>query len=290
MPPMDHMQDIRSEMVQTLEKVGIPVEVHHHEVGTAGQAEIDMRYASLMRMADQVLLYKYVVKNMARQHGKTVTMMPKPIFMDNGAGMHTHQSLWKNGSNLFFDANNYGLISDMARHYIGGILKHADALCAFIAPTTNSYRRLVPGYEAPINLVYSQRNRSACVRIPMYSSNESAKRLEFRTPDPSCNPYYAFPAMLMAGLDGVENKIEPPEPMDKDLYDLEPEEQKDVKSVVGSLDGALDALENDHEFLLKGDVFTQDVIDTWLSYKREREVDAIRLRPHPYEFALYYDI
>jgi glutamine synthetase len=219
-----------------------------------------------------------------------VTMMPKPIFMDNGSGMHTHQSLWKNGKNLFYDPNNYALISDMARHYIGGILKHADALCAFIAPTTNSYRRLVPGYEAPINLVYSQRNRSACVRIPMYSSSEAAKRLEFRTPDPSCNPYYAFAAMLMAGLDGIENNIEPPEPMDKDLYDLEPEERKGVRSVVGSLEAALEALEQDHDFLTKGDVFTQDVIDTWLAYKREREVDAIRLRPHPYEFALYYDV
>lgn len=289
-PPMDHMQDLRSEMVRTLEKVGIQVEVHHHEVGTAGQAEIDMRYAALTRMADQVLMYKYVVKNVGLKHGKTVTMMPKPIFMDNGSGMHTHQSLWKDGKNLFYDPNNYALISDMARHYIGGILKHADALCAFIAPTTNSYRRLVPGYEAPINLVYSQRNRSACVRIPMYSSSEAAKRLEFRTPDPSCNPYYAFAAMLMAGLDGVENNIEPPEPMDKDLYDLEPEERKGVRSVVGSLEAALEALEQDHDFLTKGDVFTQDVIDTWLTYKREREVDAIKLRPHPYEFALYYDV
>jgi glutamine synthetase len=289
-PPMDHMQDLRSEMVRTLEKVGIQVEVHHHEVGTAGQAEIDMRYATLTRMADQVLMYKYVVKNVGLKRGKTVTMMPKPIFMDNGSGMHTHQSLWKNGKNLFYDPNNYALISDMARHYIGGILKHADALCAFIAPTTNSYRRLVPGYEAPINLVYSQRNRSACVRIPMYSSSEAAKRLEFRTPDPSCNPYYAFAAMLMAGLDGIENNIEPPEPMDKDLYDLEPEERKGVRSVVGSLEAALEALEQDHDFLTKGDVFTQDVIDTWLAYKREREVDAIRLRPHPYEFALYYDV
>jgi glutamine synthetase len=289
-PPMDHMQDLRSQMVRTLEKIGIQVEVHHHEVGTAGQAEIDMRYTTLTRMADQVLMYKYVVKNIALKHGKTVTMMPKPIFMDNGSGMHTHQSLWKNGKNSFFDPNSYGLISDTARHYIGGILKHADALCAFIAPTTNSYRRLVPGYEAPINLVYSQRNRSACVRIPMYSSSEATKRLEFRTPDPSCNPYYAFAAMLMAGLDGIEGNIEPPEPMDKDLYDLEPEERKGVRSVVGSLEAALDALEQDHDFLTKGDVFTQDVIDTWLSYKREREVDAIRLRPHPYEFALYYDV
>ncbi len=289
-PPMDHMQDIRSEMVKILQQVGIEVEVHHHEVGTAGQTEIDMRYQTLTRMADQMLLYKYVVKNVARKRGKTVTMMPKPIFMDNGSGMHVHQSLWKRGKNVFYDPHNYGLISDTARYYIGGLLKHADALCAFIAPTTNSYRRLVPGYEAPINLVYSQRNRSACVRIPMYTTSEKAKRLEFRTPDPSCNPYYAFPAMLMAGLDGIENRIEPPEPMDKDLYDLPPEEKKNVKSVVGSLDAALDALEQDHEFLLKGDVFTQDVIDTWIGYKREKEVDAIRLRPHPHEFALYYDI
>ena len=217
-------------------------------------------------------------------------MMPKPIFMDNGSGMHTHQSLWKDGTNLFFDPDNYGLISDMARHYIGGLLKHADALCGFIAPTTNSYRRLVPGYEAPINLAYSQRNRSACVRIPMYSTSEKSKRIEFRTPDPSCNPYYAFSAMLMAGIDGIVNKIEPPEPLDKDLYDLPPEEQTNVKTIVGSLDAALDALEQDHEFLMAGDVFTHDVIETWLAYKRDREVDQIRLRPHPYEFALYYDV
>ena len=216
-PPMDHMQDIRSEMVKTLQQVDIEVEVHHHEVGTGGQAEIDMRYDSLTRMADKVLLYKYIVKNVGKNHGKTVTMMPKPLFMDNGSGMHVHQSLWKGEKNMFYDPANYGLISETARHYIGGLLKHADALCAFIAPTTNSYRRLVPGYEAPINLVYSQRNRSACIRIPMYSSSEKAKRIEFRTPDPSSNPYYAFSAMLMAGLDGVLNKIEPPAPVDKDL-------------------------------------------------------------------------
>ncbi|MBI1732292.1 MAG: type I glutamate--ammonia ligase [Gammaproteobacteria bacterium] len=289
-PPMDHMQDLRSEMVLTMEKIGIQVEVHHHEVGTAGQTEIDMHYGTLTRMADQVLMYKYATKNVARRHGKSVTMMPKPLFMDNGSGMHTHQSLWKKGKNLFYDPKHYGLISDMARQYIGGIIRHADALCALIAPTTNSYRRLVPGYEAPINLVYSQRNRSACVRIPMYSTSESARRLEFRTPDPSCNPYYAFSAMLMAGLDGIENNLEPPKPIDKDLYDLEPEERADVRSVVGTLDAALDALERDHEFLTAGGVFTQDVIDTWIAYKREREVDAIRLRPHPWEFALYYDI
>lgn len=289
-PPMDHMQNLRSTMTQCLEDVGIQVEVHHHEVGTAGQAEIDMRYAPLTRMADQVLMYKYVVKNVAFAHGKTVTMMPKPIFMDNGSGMHTHQSLWKGKKNLFYDPAGYGLISETARHYIGGILHHAPALCAFIAPTTNSYRRLVPGYEAPINLAYSQRNRSACVRIPMYSSSEQAKRIEFRTPDPSCNPYYAFSAMLMAGIDGLVNRIDPGEPLDKDLYDLPPEERGDVASICGSLEEALDALESDHRFLLAGDVFTQDVIDTWITYKREREVDAMRLRPHPYEFALYYDV
>ena len=289
-PPMDHLQDIRSEMVRTMEKCGITIEVHHHEVGTAGQAEIDMRYTTLTKMADQVLLYKYVIKNVANKRGKTVTVMPKPLFQDNGSGMHTHQSLWKGGKNIFYDKKGYGLISTTARHYIGGLLKHADALCALIAPTTNSYRRLVPGYEAPINLVYSARNRSACVRIPMYSTSEKAKRLEFRTPDPSCNPYFAFPAMLMAGLDGIRNKIEPPKPIDKDLYELEPEEAAKVKMMPGSLGEALDALERDHEFLLKGDVFTKDVIETWLSYKRTKEVDALRLRPHPYEFALYFDI
>lgn len=288
--PMDHFQDLRSEMVRTLEKCGVVVEIHHHEVGTAGQAEIDMRYTTLTKMADQVLLYKYVIKNVARRQGRTVTMMPKPIFQDNGSGMHTHQSLWKKGKNVFYDKKGYALISDTARHYIGGLLKHADALCGFIAPTTNSYRRLVPGYEAPINLAYSQRNRSACVRIPMYSTSEKTKRLEFRTPDPSCNPYYAFAAMLMAGLDGVMNKIEPPPPVDKDLYELPAAEAKKIKSMPGSLDQALDALEGDHDFLLKGDVFTKDVIETWLSYKRKREVDPVRLRPHPHEFALYFDI
>jgi len=244
----------------------------------------------LTRMADQVLMYKYVTKNVARKHGKTVTMMPKPLFMDNGSGMHVHQSLWKNGKNVFYDKKGYALISDLARHYIGGILKHADALCALVAPTTNSYRRLVPGYEAPINLVYSQRNRSACVRIPMYSKSEKAKRLEFRTPDPSCNPYYAFAGMLMAGLDGIEKKIEPPPPLDKDLYNLEPEEAAKIKSVAGSLEQVLDALEQDHDFLLKGGVFTKDVVDTWIEYKRKKELDPVRLRPHPYEFVLYFDI
>src|SRR5216117_1483611 len=288
--PMDHQHDIRSEMVRTLEKAGVVVEIHHHEVGTAGQAEIDMKYSTLTKMADQVLLYKYIIKNVGRRHGKCVTMMPKPIFQDNGSGMHTHQSLWKKGKNIFYDKKGYALLSDTARHYIGGLLRHAHALCGFIAPTTNSYRRLVPGYEAPINLVYSARNRSACVRIPMYSTSEKAKRLEFRTPDPSCNPYFAFPAMLMAGLDGIRNKTEPPKPIDKNLYELEPEEAAKVKSMPGSLDQALDALEKDHEFLLRGDVFTKDVIETWLEYKRKKEVDAMRLRPHPHEFALYFDI
>ena len=289
-PPMDHLQDVRSEMVRTLEKCGVVVEIHHHEVGTAGQSEIDLKYTTLTKMADQVLLYKYIVKNVARRHGKTVTMMPKPIFQDNGSGMHTHQSLWKKGKNVFYDKKGYALLSDTARFYIGGLLKHASALCGFIAPTTNSYRRLVPGYEAPINLAYSQRNRSACVRIPTYSSSEKARRLEFRTPDPSCNPYYAFPAMLMAGLDGIKNKIEPPAPIEKDLYELPESEAKKIKSMPGSLDQALDALERDHDFLLEGEVFTTDVIETWITYKRKREVDAIRLRPHPHEFSLYFDI
>ena len=289
-PPMDHLQDVRSEMVRTLEKCGVVVEIHHHEVGTAGQSEIDLKYTTLTKMADQVLLYKYIVKNVARRHGKTVTMMPKPIFQDNGSGMHTHQSLWKKGKNVFYDKKGYALLSDTARFYIGGLLKHASALCGFIAPTTNSYRRLVPGYEAPINLAYSQRNRSACVRIPTYSSSEKARRLEFRTPDPSCNPYYAFPAMLMAGLDGIKNKTEPPAPIEKDLYELPESEAKKIKSMPGSLDQALDALERDHDFLLEGDVFTPDVIETWIAYKRKREVDAIRLRPHPHEFSLYFDI
>jgi glutamine synthetase len=279
-PPMDQYQDLRSEMVLNLERCGVKVEVHHHEVGTGGQTE----------MADQVLLYKYVVKNTARKRGKTVTCMPKPLFQDNGSGMHTHQSLWKGGKNLFYDKKGYGLISETARHYIGGLIKHAHALCGFIAPTTNSYRRLVPGYEAPINLVYSARNRSACVRIPMYSTSEKAKRLEFRTPDPSCNPYLAFSAMLMAGLDGIRNKVEPPKPIDKDLYELQPEEAAKVKSMPASLDQALDAVEKDHEFLLRGDVFTKDMIETWLEYKRKKEVDPLRMRPHPHEFALYFDI
>lgn len=289
-PPMDSLQDIRTEMVLTLQQAGVAVEVHHHEVGTAGQCEIDMRFDTLVTMGDKLLKYKYVIKNVARRHNKTVTLMPKPIFMDNGSGMHVHQSLWKNGKNSFYEPGTYADLSKAAVHYIGGLLKHAGSLLAFCAPTTNSYRRLVPGYEAPINLIYSQRNRSACVRIPAYSRSEKAKRLEFRCPDPSCNGYLAFAAMLMAGLDGIQNKIMPPDPMDKDLYDLEAEEKAQVKSTPGSLEEVLDALEADHDYLLKGDVFTQDVIETWIDYKRRREVDAIRLRPHPYEFALYFDI
>ena len=288
--PMDHYQDLRSQMVLNLEKVGIEIEVHHHEVGTAGQAEIDMRYGTLLDTADKVMKYKYVVKQTAWQAGKTATFMPKPLFQDNGSGMHTHQSLWKDGENLFFDETGYAGLSDMARWYIGGLLKHAPAILAFSNPTTNSYRRLVPGYEAPINLVYSQRNRSACIRIPVFFTSPAAKRLEFRTPDPSCNPYLSFSAQLQAGLDGVKNKIEPPDPMDKDLYDLPPEVKAGIKQVPGSLEEVLDALEADHDFLLEGGVFTQDVIDTWIEYKRTHELDAVRLRPHPYEFYLYYDL
>ena len=289
-PPTDHFQDLRSEMTAALETAGIEIEVQHHEVGTAGQAEIDMRFDTLLRMADKVTLYKYIVKSVAWAAGKSVTFMPKPIFEDNGSGMHTHQSLWTDGKPLFYDEAGYAGLSDMARWYIGGLLKHARAILAFAAPTTNSYRRLVPGYEAPVNLVYSSRNRSAAIRIPQYSQKPAAKRLEFRCPDPSCNPYLSFAAMLMAGLDGVQNRIEPMDPVDKDIYDLPPEELKNLPSVPGSLDEALDALEADHEFLLTGGVFSQTLIDTWIEYKRTREVDAIRLRPHPYEFYLFYDV
>jgi glutamine synthetase len=288
-PPTDSMADIRSEMVLTMEKVGIQVEAQHHEVATAGQAEIDMRFSTLTKSADNLMWYKYILKNVARKHGKTVTLMPKPIFGDNGSGMHTHQSLWKSGQPLFA-GNGYAGLSDMALWYMGGILKHAAALCALVAPTTNSYKRLVPGYEAPVNLAYSSRNRSAGIRIPMYSPSPKTKRIEVRFPDCSCNGYLAFTAMLMAGLDGIQNKIDPGSPLDKDIYELGPEELKDVPSVPGSLDAALTALENDHEFLLRGDVFTQDAIDVWIDYKRKREVDPMRLRPHPYEFVLYYDV
>jgi glutamine synthetase len=287
--PTDSMVDIRTEMVLTMEKVGIQVEAQHHEVATAGQAEIDMRFNSLTKIADSLMWYKYIIKNVARKHGKTVTLMPKPIFADNGSGMHTHQSLWKGGQPLFA-GNGYAGLSDLALWYIGGILQHAPALCALVAPTTNSYKRLVPGFEAPVNLAYSSRNRSAGIRIPMYSPSPKAKRIEVRFPDCSCNGYLAFSAMLMAGLDGIQNKIDPGLPLDKDIYELGPEELKDVPSVPGSLDQALRELENDHEFLLKGDVFTQDAVETWIEYKRKKEVDPVRLRPHPYEFVLYYDI
>jgi glutamine synthetase len=290
LPPMDHYQDLRTDMMLNMERIGIEVEVHHHEVGTAGQAEIDIRYDTLLKTADNVMKLKYAVKNTARQAGKVATFMPKPIFQDNGSGMHTHQSLWTGGENLFWDEVGYAQISDSCRYYIGGLLQHAPALLAFAAPTTNSYRRLVPGYEAPINLVYSQRNRSACARIPVYYKTPAAKRIEFRSPDPMANPYLAFPAMLMAGLDGIKNKIEPPDPIDKDLYDLPPEEASQVKQVPGSLEEVLDALEADHTFLLEGGVFTQDVIDTWLEYKRKNELDQVRLRPHPHEFHLYFDL
>jgi glutamine synthetase len=249
-----------------------------------------MRFDTLARMADKLMLYKYVVKNVARNAGKTVTFMPKPLFQDNGSGMHVHQSLWKGGEPLFFDEKGYAGLSDIARWYIGGLLAHSPSLLAFTNPTVNSYKRLVPGYEAPVNLVYSQRNRSAAVRIPLYSKSPKAKRIEFRCPDPSCNPYLAFAALLMAGLDGIQNRIEPPTPMDRDLYDLPPEELAQVPQVPGSLGEVLDALEADHEYLLAGGVFTPDVIDTWVAYKRENEVDALRLRPHPWEFSLYYDI
>ena len=288
-PPVDTFQDFRSEVTLKLAHFGIHVEKHHHEVATAGQAEIDMRFDSLTRMADYVVLQKYIVKNVARAHGKVATFMPKPIFEDNGSGMHTHQSLWKDGTNLFYDSEGYALLSEMCLNYIGGLIKHTPALLALIAPTTNSYRRLVPGYEAPVNLVYSVRNRSACIRIPTYFSSPAARRIEYRVPDPSCNPYLAFAAMLMAGLDGVVNKIDPGDPMDVDLYSLSPEEASKVKQVPGSLEEVLSALEADHSFLLNGGVFTADLIETWIDYKRTREVDPVRLRPHPYEFCLYFD-
>jgi glutamine synthetase len=289
-PPVDRLQDLRSKIMLALMAAGIDVEVHHHEVGTAGQTEIDMRFNSLTRMADQVMMYKYIVKSVCHQHGYTATFMPKPMFGDNGSGMHVHMSLWNEDKNLFFDANGYALLSDAARWYIGGLIKHAPAILAFAAPTTNSYRRLVPGYEAPINLIYSQRNRSAICRIPMYSKSPKAKRVEFRAPDPSSNPYLTFAALLMAGLDGIKHKIEPPKPMDVDLYELEPAQRAHVKNTPGSLQESLAALEADHAFLLEGGVFTPDLIGTWLAYKRAKDVDPVALRPHPYEFFLYYDV
>jgi len=288
-PPADQLQDARTNMVSILEEMGVAVEAHHHEVATGGQGEIDMRFAALTRMADKVMIYKYVVKNVARQRGMTATFMPKPLFGDNGSGMHVHQSIWK-GERPIFAGDGYAGSSELMRYYIGGLLKHAPALLAICAPTVNSYRRLVPGFEAPVNLGYSQRNRSAAVRIPMYSANPKTKRVEFRCPDPACNPYLAFAAMLMAGLDGIQSRIEPGAPIDKNLYDLPPVERAKIPSTPGSLDEALDALKSDHQFLLKGEVFTRDVVETYISYKRTREIDEIRLRPHPYEFLLYYDV
>ena len=288
--PMDSYQDLRSKMVSTLQKVGVEVEVHHHEVGTAGQAEIDVRFAPLLKMADIIMKYKYVIKNVALEYGKTVTFMPKPIFMDNGSGMHTHISLWKEGKNLFYTPEDtYANLSDIARYFIGGLLEHAHSVLAFTNPTTNSYKRLVPGYEAPVNLVYSQRNRSAAVRIPMYSPSPKAKRIEFRCPDPMANPYLAFPAILMAGIDGIIRQIEPPPPIDKNIYALPEEERKKIRSTPSSLREAIQALEKDHEFLLRGGVFTEDLIETWIQYKWDKEIQQVEIRPHPYEFALYYD-
>ena len=288
-PPTDTQQDIRTEMILEMEKAGIATEKHHHEVATAGQAEIDIRFDSLLRTADKMMMFKYIVKNVARRHGKTVTFMPKPIFGDNGSGMHTHQSIWKDGKPLFA-GKEYAGVSQMCLHYIGGILKHAPALAAFTNPSTNSYKRLTPGFEAPVLLAYSSRNRSAGIRIPMYSPSPKAKRIEVRFPDPAANPYLAFAAMLMAGLDGIENKINPGEPAEKDLYDLEAKEAAKIRTMPGSLDEALNHLVKDHQFLLKGGVFSEDLIEAWIGYKRTKEVDTMRLRPHPYEFFLYYDV
>jgi glutamine synthetase len=287
--PMDSLIDFRNAASMILADVGIHVECHHHEVATAGQCEIDFRFSNLLHTADNLMLFKYIVKNTAYAHGKTATFMPKPLYGDNGSGMHCHQSLWKDGEPLF-GGDGYAGLSEMAKFYIGGLLKHAPALIALAAPTTNSYKRLVPGFEAPVNLAYSARNRSAAVRIPMFSQSPKAKRLEFRPPDPSCNPYITFAALLMAGLDGIQNRIDPGEPLDKDIYDLSPEELKDVPNLPGTLDEALTALENDHEFLLKGDVFSTEMIERWIKYKRESEIQPMRLRPHPLEFSMYYDV
>ena len=289
LPPLDQHQDLRSEMTAVMKAAGLVVEVQHHEVGTAGQAEIDLEFGPLLDMADGITLYKYIVKEVARANGKTATFMPKPLFGDNGSGMHVHQSLWKGGETLMYDANGYAGLSDLARYYIGGLLKHAASVLAFAAPTTNSYKRLVPGYEAPVNLVMSSRNRSAAVRIPMYSQSPKAKRLEFRCPDPSANPYLAFPAMVMAGLDGIQNKIEPPAPVDKNIYDLPPEEKADITSVPGSLAESIDALRNDHEFLLAGGVFSESLIESYIELKQEENL-ALSLQPAPIEYEMYYSI
>ncbi|MFC0628283.1 type I glutamate--ammonia ligase [Kribbella deserti] len=289
-PPVDHFADLRNDITKHLETSGLLVERAHHEVGTAGQAEINYRFDTLLTAADDVMKFKYIVKNTAWDAGKTATFMPKPIFGDNGSGMHCHQSLWSNGDPLFYDESGYGGLSDVARWYIGGLLKHAPSLLAFTNPTVNSYHRLVPGFEAPVNLVYSQRNRSACIRIPITGSNPKAKRIEFRCPDPSANPYLAFSAQLLAGIDGIRNKIEPADPIDKDLYELPPEEHASVNQVPTSLPAVINSLEADHEFLLEGDVFTADLIETWIDFKRENEILPIQLRPHPHEFELYYDV
>ena len=288
-PPMDKFQDLRTEMLLVLEGLGIDIEAQHHEVASGGQAEIDMRFKPLLEMADQLVWFKYVLKNVANRAGHTVTFMPKPLFGDNGSGMHTHVSIWKEGKPLFA-GDQYAGVSQQALYAIGGILKHCKALCAFTNPTTNSYKRLVPGFEAPVNLAYSSRNRSAAIRIPMYSSSPKAKRIEFRTPDPSCNGYLAFSAIFMAVIDGIQNKMDPGDPLDKNIYDLPPEEMANVPSAPGSLEESLAALKADHEFLLKGDVFTKDVIDMWIEYKTDAEVNPVKLRPHPHEFSLYYDI
>ncbi|HEU5171018.1 MAG TPA: type I glutamate--ammonia ligase [Gemmatimonadales bacterium] len=288
-PPVDRLQDVRSKIMLAMIEAGIPIEVQHHEVGTAGQAEIDMRFGTLVQTADRLMTYKYIVKNVCHNLGYTATFMPKPLFGDNGSGMHCHQSLWKGDTPLFFDENGYALISETARYYIGGLIAHAPALLALCAPTTNSYRRLVPGFEAPVNLMYSARNRSAICRIPMYSTSPKAKRVEFRAPDPSANPYLAFAAMLMAGLDGIKRKLEPPKPIDEDLYEIHDERKQLIKQVPGSLAEAVDALEKDHDFLLAGDVFTSDVLETWIGMKRTKDIAPVNVRPHPYEFFLYYD-
>jgi glutamine synthetase len=289
-PPHDTLMDLRSEMVLTMGELGIPVEIHHHEVGTAGQNEIDMRFATLSKMGDNTMTYKYVVRNTARKHGKVATFMPKPIFADNGSGMHVHQSVWKDGKNQLFDEDGYSGLSDFARYYIGGLLKHTPALLAFAAPTVNSYRRLVPGFEAPVNLVYSQRNRSAAIRIPTYSKSEKSKRVEFRCPDTSANPYLLFASLLMAGLDGVKNQIDPGPPSDFDLYEATPAQLRRIKNTPGSLEESLAALDRDHDFLLAGGVFTPDLIETWVDWKRSNEIDPVALRPTPYEFYLYFDV
>ncbi|MFA6596631.1 MAG: type I glutamate--ammonia ligase [Ignavibacteriaceae bacterium] len=288
-PPTDSLMDLRNEMVINLMNAGLDIEAQHHEVASGGQCEIDVRFQPLLLAADQLLMFKYIIKNTAKKNNRTVTFMPKPIFGDNGSGMHVHSSLWKKGKPLFA-GNGYAGLSEMALYYIGGILKHAPSLLAITNPTTNSYKRLVPGFEAPVNLAYSQRNRSASIRIPMYSNSPKAKRVEFRCPDPSTNPYLAFSAIMMAGLDGIINRIDPGEPLDKDIYDMEPEELKNVPSTPGSLDAALECLKKDHDYLLKGDVFTEDVIDTWIKYKTDKEIKPMALQPHPYEFSLYYDV